>query len=418
MTEHAPLGDAERAAGLLRMKRMATGLFVLVTVLFLVARTFEDRGGWVEYVRAFAEAAMVGALADWFAVTALFRHPLGLPIPHTAIVPRRKDQIGRSLGEFVQSEFMTAEVIGERLRGFEVSRRTGAWLLEPANTERAAETVGEVIRAGLEVLDDDDVQRSLERLIERRVREVPVAPLVGRAVQLAVEGGHHERALDTILLSLRSFLDEHRTALRSKLSTQSPWWVPEPIDDRIFAKIFDGVHAFLGEIAADPTHEIRHSLEERVVAFSIKLREDPDLLARGEALKDEALEHPDVRAWMTTLWSDLRAAIETASRNPDSELRGRISETLRRAGERLTTDAALAAKIDRWIESATSHLVVRYRHEVAELIASTVERWDGESTSRKLELNVGRDLQFIRINGTIVGGLAGVTIHLIGSLVA
>ncbi len=400
------------------MKRLATGLFVLVTLVFLIARAYEDRAGWIEYLRAFSEAAMVGALADWFAVTALFRHPLGLPIPHTAIVPHRKDQIGRSLGEFVQSEFLTAEVIGERIRGFGISRRAGRWLLEPANTERAAETIGDMIHAGLEVLDDDDVQRSIEQLVERQIREVPVAPLAGRALELAVDGSHHDQALDTILTSVRTFLDQHRVMLRSKLSTKSPWWVPEPIDDRIFAKIFDGVHSFLGEIARDPNHEMRRSIEQRLVAFARKLRTDPDLLARGEALKDEVLAHPDVRAWMNTLWADLRRAIETASHNPDSELRKRIAEALRRAGERLTTDDALAAKVDRWIESATGHLVVRYRHEVAELIASTVGRWDGESTSRKLELNVGRDLQFIRINGTIVGGLAGVMIHVIGVVIA
>lgn len=417
MTDGPGPDDPGRAADLRRMKRVATGLFVVVTLVFLGARVAGDGTGGIGYVEAFAEAAMVGALADWFAVTALFRHPLGIPIPHTAIIPRRKDQIGRTLGEFVQSEFLTAEVIGERLRSFAPSERLGGWLGDPAHAAAASETVGDAIRAGLEVLDDDQVQHSLEQLIERRLRTVHVAPIVGRAVEIAVEGGHHQRALDSVLLAVQRVLHDNRDLLRAKLSTESPWWVPDPIDARIFTKIFTGVHGFLGELARTPDHELRRSIETRIVELARRLREDPELLARGEQLKAELLDHPDVRGWIDSLWGELRRAIEAATHDPESELRARIASTLVRAGHRLRDDPALAAKLDRWLESAVGHLVVRYRHEVAELIASTVQRWDGESTSRKLELNVGRDLQFIRINGTVVGGLAGVVIHLVGEFV-
>ncbi len=417
MTDRATEPDDVKRAGLRQMKRVATGLLLAATVLFVVTRFFEDEGSWVGYVEAFAEAAMVGALADWFAVTALFRHPLRLPIPHTAIIAKRKDQIGKSLGEFVQGEFLTAEVINDRLRGFGVARRLGGWLAEEDNAARGAEALGDALRAGLEVLDDADVQRSVEQLVERRVREIDVAPLVGRAMELAIEGGHHQRLLESTMVAVSNFLEDNRSVLRDKLARESPWWVPEPVDDRVFAKIVNGVQSFIVEVRRDPDHELRGILDRRVLDFAGRLRNDPELLAKGEALIDEALAHPDVRAWLASLWGELRTGLERASADEHSELRLRMTSGLQRFGNRLCEDPALTAKLDRWVEQAVAHVAERYRGEVAELISSTVERWDAAATSDKLELQVGRDLQFIRINGTLVGGLAGVLIFSVGQLI-
>jgi uncharacterized membrane-anchored protein YjiN (DUF445 family) len=411
MTELLAATDTEKRIALRRMKWFATGMLVAVAALFVVALKMEDRAEWIRYLRAFAEAAMVGALADWFAVTALFRHPLGLPIPHTAIIPERKDQIGRSLGDFVQGEFLTTETITERLRGFGIARRLGGWLAEEPNAARAAEGLGDALRAGLEVMEDADVQRAVEQLVERRVRETPVAPLVGRAAEVAIEGRHHQRLLDSTLVAVANFLDDNRIVLRDKLARESPWWVPEPLDDRIFTKIYDGVHSFLGEVANQPNHPLRAHLDARMLGFAERLRTDPELLARGEALKEEVLAHPDVRAWLASLWGELRGSLERASEDPTSELRRRMTIGLQRFGGRLGTDEELASKIERWVDGAVAYVVTRYRGEVADLIATTVERWDARETSDKLELQVGRDLQFIRINGTVVGGLCGVAIY-------
>ncbi|MGD9704509.1 MAG: DUF445 domain-containing protein [Acidimicrobiia bacterium] len=408
--------EAERIHSLRRMKVVATSLLLVATLVFLVSRATQDGRPWVEYVRAFAEAAMVGALADWFAVTALFRHPLGIPIPHTAIIPNRKDQIGRSLGEFVQGEFLNRDVIVERLEGLDVSHRLGSWLTDPVNARRAGDGVADALRGTLEVLDDDDVQEALEHLVERRVRATPVAPLIGRAVDLAVEGGHHQRMLDSVLIAVRNFLDDNRSVLRKKLDRESPWWVPEPIDDRIFSKIYDGVHSFLGEVAGHPEHEVRHALDARILDFAERLRHDPTLVAKGEELKEELLAHPDIRAWLATLWSEIKRTLITASSDSTSELRTRLDAGLVQLGNRLCTDPELQHKVDSWVERAVAHVVDTYRNEVSELIGSTVERWDADATSRKMELQVGRDLQFIRINGTLVGGLAGLVIHIVGEL--
>jgi uncharacterized membrane-anchored protein YjiN (DUF445 family) len=408
--------DRERAAELRRMKWVATGLLVAVAALFVLMRTFDDRSGWVGYVEAFAEAAMVGALADWFAVTALFRHPLGLPIPHTAIIPKRKDQIGQSLGTFVQENFLTEELLNERLAKAHVGARLGEWLSHPANALRASSAAGDVIRGALEVVDDAAISGSIEAMVERRIRATPVAPLVGRAIDVAVENGHHQRLLDATMSGLKNFLDDNRLTFRERLQHESPWWVPESIDDRIFDKIFTGVHRFLDDVGTDHDHEVRRSIDQRVIAFAQRLRNDPELVRKGEELKEELLEHPDVRAWIASLWGEVKHSLEQAAVDPDSELRRRMTFSLSQLGHRLRDDVELQGKVDRWVASAGGYIVSNYRHEVANMISSTVERWDAESTSRRLELQVGRDLQFIRINGTVVGGLAGLLIHLLTDL--
>ena len=408
------MDDLDRAVALRKMKAFALSLLVAAAGLDVLARSL-DGTGW-GYVSAFAEAAMVGALADWFAVTALFRHPLRLPIPHTAIIPNRKDDIGRSLGEFVENEFMSREVLDERLAGIGVGRRLGEWLSEPTHAERAAVAVADVVRGAIEVIDDAEVQEGIERIVENRIRSTHVAPLLGKTIDLAIEGGHHQRLLDAIFTGLQGFLDDNRVTFRERLEQESPWWVPDAIDDRIFAKIYDGVTRFLIDVGGDPSHEVRASIEKRVEAFAGRLRDDPEMIAKGEQLKEELLAHPDMRAWMESLWRDAKRGLIEATSQPTSELNQRIATSLAKLGARLHDEPELQAKIDHWVARAVGYVIDNYRSEVSKLIESTVARWDGESTSRKLELQVGRDLQFIRINGTIVGGLAGLVIHAIGEL--
>ena len=394
-----------------RMKRLALGLLLVVSIVFLLARWQEPNHAWLGWVRAFAEAAMVGALADWFAVTALFRHPLGIPIPHTAIIPHRKDQIGESLGQFVQENFLTREVLQERLGNAHVGQRLGVWLCDPTNATKAGAGVADALRGSLEVIDDRDVSSALETMIEQKVRSTPVAPLVGRAIDLAMEGGHHQRLLDAVLIGLAGFLDDNRDTFRARLETESPWWIPEPIDDRIFTKIYSSLHRFLNDIGNDDQHQVRHAIDERVLTFAHHLRDDPVLMAKGEDLKHELLAHRDVRAWLQSLWGEVKRTTLTATDDPDSELRQRIDTALGRLGARLRDEPEMQRKVDDWVQRALGYVVDHYRGEVADIISSTVQKWDGNATADRLELQVGRDLQFIRINGTLVGGLVGVIIH-------
>ncbi len=411
-----PAGAARQIA-LRRMKATATGLLVLVTLIFLLTRWGENTYGWLGYLRATAEAAMVGALADWFAVTALFRHPLGVPIPHTAIIPNRKDQFGESLGEFVQHNFLTREVLGERLADAHAGQRLG--VAGRAGQRRPRRRLRGGRRLARHVAGHRRCATSATASSDSSpdgCRTIPVAPLVGRAIDLAIEGGHQERLLDAVLVGLDGFLDDNRPALRGRLQHESPWWVPEPIDDRIFNKMFTGVQHFLHDVHDNPQHEVRASINVRLAAFADRLRADPELLKRGEELKDELLVHPEVRAWLGRLWGDLKRTTLHATMHPDSELRQRIDTSLAQLGRRLQADPELQAKVDDWLVGTVGYLVDHYRGEVADLISSTVAKWDGKATSRRLELQVGRDLQFIRINGTLVGGIAGLLIYTVSQL--
>lgn len=411
----ADLVEAERRRSLRRMKAVALGLLIAAAIVYVITK-IHGGDGWVGYVRAFSEAAMVGALADWFAVTALFRHPLRIPIPHTAIIPKRKDQIGRSLGDFVESNFLTQEVLGERLRQAEIGKRSGEWLADPANAKRASGALADALKGTLEVLDDKEVQHGLEGVVRQRVAATPAAPLVGKGIDLTIEGGHHQRLLDAVLVGLGNFMDDNRATFRTRLYEESPWWVPESVDNRVLEKIYDVVGRFLTDVRADPGHDLRTSVDERGAALAERLRNDPEMLARGEAFKEELLDHPEFRAWIESLWLGAKQGMIDASDDPESELRIRTATSLQQLGGRISADPELQGKVDDWVERAVMYVVERYRSEVSGLIAGTVERWDGESTAEKLELQVGRDLQFIRINGTLVGGLAGVAIHAFGQL--
>ncbi len=411
--------DAERAAQLGGMKRLATGLLLLATLVFLVARVLEGDDGpaWLGYVRATAEAGMVGALADWFAVTALFRYPLGIRIPHTAIIPNRKDSIGRGLGDFVQHNFLSPDAVAEKLRSVGMAERLAAWLSDPANASKLGDQAGAVARSGLEVLRDEELQEVVGQALLRRLRAQPVAPLAARALDAAIAGGRHQELLSAGLRVVGRTLEENREPLRLRLEQESPWWVPESVDDRVFAKAFNTVQQLLAEVADDPDHELRAHFDRRIHELADDLRHSPETQRRAEELKEEVLDHPAVQEWARSIWGQVKASLLSETADPGSELRQRFDEGVVRFGQSLRDDPELQAKVDGWVERAVVALVRQSGHEIAELISSTVERWDATETTERIELQVGRDLQFIRINGTVVGGLAGLVIHAVSELI-
>ena len=407
-------GDAVRRAELRRMKQLALVLLIGAAVVFVVARSLEDRHGWLGYVRAFAEAAMVGALADWFAVTALFRHPLGIPIPHTAIIPTRKDDIGRGLGEFVQQNFLTPDVLGEKIRAAKPAARGGAWLAEPANAVKVGGLLGRVVEAGSEVLRDDDIQAIIEHNLRDRVRGIAAAPLIGRLLHEAAGDGRIDVFVDAVLGKVESVLVANRSSLRHAFAGESPWWVPMTIDNRVFERLFTGFVDLVGAMRADRSHALRVSLTAQLTDVVMRLQSDPQLIARGEQLKEELLSHPALKPWIAEAWTKVKAEVVAQSADPGSELRLRVHAAVSDAGRRLLNDPSLSAKTDTWIERGVGSLVSQYGEELAGVISSTVERWDTAETVDRIETQIGRDLQFIRINGTVVGGLAGLVIYIVG----
>lgn len=402
--------DLVRLAALKRARRRATGLLVVVTAIF-VATFFMGDASWVGFLRSTAEASMIGGLADWFAVTALFRHPLGIPIPHTAVIPRSKEGLGASLAEFVRHNFLAPDQIVERLDAAHVPRRLGEWLRLDANADLVAGHVATTLGAIAEGLDAEAVEDELERLVVARLRSLPIAELVGRGMEAAIADGQHRGIMTASISGIAATMDDNRAALRRRLGDESPWWVPEAIDDVVFEKAYDTLHRFLEELAADPDHEIRHTIDRRLAELAHRLRTDPEMAQLVADRVDDLATHPELRTWARGTWSQLAQALVEASSRPDSRLRARIAAALTDLGERLATDPSLQERVEVWLRSLAPPLAQAGQRELGDLIALTVDRWDPEDTSYRLELWMGRDLQFVRINGTLVGGLAGLTIH-------
>ena len=362
-------------------------------------------------MRAAAEAAMVGGVADWFAVTALFKHPLGIPIPHTALIPRGKDSIGRGLGEFVQRNFLDPQSLVARIAEANPAMRIGNWLADPDNAATVARQGAVVVAGVADAVNEDEIRDSIRDMAAARANAVDAAPILGSILNRAVEGGHHEALISAGLHGVAKAIAANRELLRDRIGEESPWWVPGQVDDIVFEKLYVSLVSFLSEVAADPDHEVRRLLDERTETLVHQLKTSPEMLKRGEELKTQLIEHPDFKSWTDSLWTTMRDHLVAAAERPESDLRRRLEQLAASTGQRLRTDQELRDKVDGWICSLGSHLAERSGPEAASLIATTVERWDADETSRRLELQVGRDLQFIRINGTIVGGLVGIAIH-------
>jgi uncharacterized membrane-anchored protein YjiN (DUF445 family) len=410
-------GEAQRRHDLAQMKRRATGLLVAMTAVFVIVTVFGSKHGWTGYLQATAEASMVGGLADWFAVTALFRHPLGVPIPHTAIIRERKEEFGRTLGEFVQENFLTADVVAERVRASQMSTRLGAWLADEKNAAVVAEHASDLAVALADLVRDEDVHRLIETEVSRAVDAIPLAPLAGRALRIVTANGRHQELFDAILRGLERFLDENRETLRVRFGQESPWWLPNAFEDRIFERLLDGFREFLHSVNNDPNHELRAQFDARVDDLADRLLHSDELRERGEQLKRDFLSHPQLRSWSASVWADVKQALRTQASDPSSELRRRIALAVSGIGRRLQDDPVLQQKADDVVETAIRYVTLNFRDEITGLVSGTIARWDPAETSDKLELLLGRDLQFIRINGTVVGGLAGLAIHAVAQAI-
>ncbi|GAB2593517.1 DUF445 domain-containing protein [Streptomyces capparidis] len=412
-TADAGASDEAKRRGVRRMKLIATGLLLLATVVYALARWAEESGAgaWAGYVAAAAEAGMVGALADWFAVTALFRRPLGLPIPHTAIIPTKKDAFGRSLGDFVGENFLSEDVIRTRLRAVGVGSRLGAWLAEPAHAERVTRELAAALRGTLAVLRDSDVQAVVGEAVTRRAGAQPVAPALGRMLEKVVSDGGHRRLVDLVCVRAHDWLVTHRFSVMEAVTEGAPGWTPRFVDRRVGERVYKELLRFVTEMRDWPEHPARGAVDRFLTDFAGELRDDPDTMARVEQLKSDVLARDEVQELIRSAWNAVRAMVVAAAEDPDSQLRRRARSALLSLGVRLRDDPRMRAKVDGWLEDAATYVVATYRDEITALITDTVASWDAEQTSRKIEANVGRDLQFIRINGTVVGALAGLLIH-------
>ena len=409
--------DQARRRSLARMKAVALGALLFMAVVFVVAFAFQRDVPWLAYVRAAAEGGMVGALADWFAVTALFRHPLGIPIPHTAIIPHRKDEIGRTLGEFVETNFLSAEVVRDKLESIGVSARLGTWLSREEHAERVATEGATLASAVLRAVSDDDVRDLIADLARSHVIEPEWGPAAGSWLGRIVESGAHRNAVDLAADSIATWLDGNRAAFTGLVSGRLPSWVPSLAHRLVDDTVYKEAVTFVAAVRADPEHPARLAIDAYLARLADNLQHDPDTIARLENAKSTVFDSPRVRDLAAQLWETAKNGLLTSLADPTSGLRLRARAALAEIGGRLASEPALQHRVDTWVTDVATFAVDRYRHDIASIITDTIERWDPAETTEKIELMVGRDLQYIRLNGTIVGALAGLVIFTIAHAV-
>jgi uncharacterized membrane-anchored protein YjiN (DUF445 family) len=406
----ASAGADERRSGLRRMRFFATALLVLMLVIFVLTSVGERRWPWLAYLRAFAEAGMIGACADWFAVVALFRHPLGLPIPHTAIVPHSKERIGIAIGRFMANNFLSPRVLADRIRDVDFSGWVARWILRGGNARNVAQRATLSLQRGLRALPRDDFNAFLSEAVRRGVEAVPAAPLASRLLSLLWAHGEMQTIIEHLLDQASVALAKNREAIKSKVSKQTSRLIPKWIDGIVADKIIAGLTRVLDEMR-EPNHPWRVELAATVARLIDELATDPAMAAKGEEIKANLLSNPQVTERIDALWAGIEARLDDPT--TQAQLTDLIERVLVTIGERLLNDQRVGNGVNRWLRIAVLRTVAPRRAEISGFIRKVVENWDTETLVERIELQVGRDLQYIRINGTLVGGLVGLLIFAI-----
>jgi uncharacterized membrane-anchored protein YjiN (DUF445 family) len=408
-----------RRADLRRHKAVATGLLVLATVIYLVCRWLEATGrdaGWTGYIRAASEAGMVGALADWFAVTALFRHPLGIPIPHTAIIKEKKDQVGHALSTFVGENFLNATLITRKLSEAHIPERVAGWILDDGGAERVGAEAGRLVDLVVNGIDPAEAEQVLRTLVVDRAAEPAWGPPLGRALEQLIAEGRTTRAENTVIIWLDERVRANGDAIAGMIDERTPSWAPKFIREMVGDKVRRELEAFTTEVRDDPDHEARHSLRRFLSELAQDLQHDPETITRVEGFKRDIMASAAVQALPGTVWESARSTLTDMARDPRSLLRRKIVQWVTEFAGRVRDEPELRADLERRIVGAASYLAENYAGSVTAIIGETVERWDAQEASERIELMVGKDLQFIRVNGTVVGALAGLAIYSLSEL--
>ncbi|MGF6887971.1 uncharacterized membrane-anchored protein YjiN (DUF445 family) [Nocardia sp. GAS34] len=408
------MDESGKRRDLRRMKLVATGFLAAATVVYLVCCWIASRGwgaGWVGYVRAASEAGMVGALADWFAVTALFRHPLGLPIPHTAIIRKKKDQLGESLGNFVRTNFLSPDTVVEKVNSAQISFRLGRWMADAQHAARVSEESSTMLRAVIDALRDEDVEQVIDQTIVRRIAEPQWGPPIGRVLSELLAENRQAPLLDLLAERAHQWALGSQETLDRIVLRDAPSWAPKFASTLLSERIYRELVEFTWKIRSQPDHEVRLAANRFLDEFADDLQHDPAMIAKAERIKAEIMGREEITGMARATWRAAKRLILESADDPDSTLRRKLTENVQQLGQRLVNEPEMRNKVDAWVERGVRYLVSNYGSEIATLISDTVARWDADEASRKIELQAGRDLQFIRINGTVVGSLAGLVIY-------
>ena len=399
-----------KLARLRGMQRIATSLLVAMLALLALCAVFKADYPWLHWVQAFAAAASVGAIADWFAVVALFHHPLGIPFPHTAIVRENKDRIGASLGEFVEHNFLTVENVIRKLEERNLSSTAADWLCHRPNSEQLAERACALVPNMLDALEDEDVRRFVDRVITPQLRALDLAGIAGSILSVLTAEGRHQHLLSKGLKVLEAWLTANRTTIKAKFSEASKY-TPGFLDSYIVNRFVDGIITLLREVAHNPEHEMRRRFDAATDEFVHKLSSSAEFKEHAEVFKRELLDHLEREAYYQVVWRDVKKRLIDDLAAERSMIRAQVADAFVKLGSGLKEDHALQAKLNGWLLRAIEVVVVRHRHQVSTLITEVVRGWDAREITQKMELEIGKDLQYIRINGTLVGGTVGLLLH-------
>lgn len=399
-----------------KMRWVATGLLMAMAGVFVVAHLFETGHAAIGFVRAFAEAALVGALADWFAVTALFKHPLGLPIPHTAIIQKNKDRIGTSVASFLEQNFMTHAVVSAELQHLDFVGAVSRWLAHETNSAAVARQIVAGIPAALRLVDDEQVGGFIRARIEDGLRQVRVASLLADLLSMLLADRQHQQLFDQLLTMVASALQKNHLFIRQKIHEHSPRWMPRKVDDQFFVRLLEGLASVIDDMR-EADSEWRARFQQAVEELVQKLRTSPDYEARIVALVTSGLAQPDFHALIERLWQDVRRRLLDDIAIPQSRTTAQLTRAIIALGVALERDPQVCAKVNDWLRDWATNAVVQQRGAIAALVERVIRQWDAETISQKFEDYVGSDLQYIRINGTVVGGLVGVLLHLVTTVI-
>jgi uncharacterized membrane-anchored protein YjiN (DUF445 family) len=392
--------------------RVATGLLLAMAALYVASRFYELSHPAIGFVRAFAEAAMVGALADWFAVTALFRRPLGLPIPHTAVVPRNKDRIGKALAEFVERHFLAPGPVRGRIAGIDFAAALCDWLARPEQRRRLAMRAVNIVSGVLNALKDEDLRRFLREDITERLRTIDIAPLAANLLTVLISENRHQALVDEMVVQAERLLKEYEPALREKVRQRTSWlWKKLSLDEKVADQIVMVAEEALHEVNQEPSHPWRQQFDQAIRAFILELETAEEYRLMLEQLKHRILDDPALQQYFSSLWDELKAAMLRDAASPDPVMRARLEAAIAELAAVLKQDDQTQKKINQWVRVTILRVTASQRHEIGRLISDTIRCWSAESVGEKIAAQVGDDLQYIRINGTLIGGLVGVVIH-------
>lgn len=393
-----------------RMRTIATGLLVVMAVVFILSSWLEPRFGALSFVSAFAEAAMIGALADWFAVTALFRRPLNLPIPHTAIIPNNKDRIGESVADFLENNFMTQEVLNEELRHIDFAGSSANWLANAQNRHAVSVQIASGVPAVFRMVNDEDIGSFIQQTLGKTLQSVKAAPMLAELLSILVVDRRHQALFDRLIVMASKALEENRPFIRQKIHEKSPRWIPKVIDEKLFERLLEETQAILEEMM-DEDSEWRMRFQAAAEDLIEKLRSSPEYEEKINSIVRQALTHPQFLSYSKQVWRDVEQRLLRDIESDNSQTVAQLDNALRAFADALLQDMTVREKLNHWIREFAAEAISKRRRDIASLVNRVIKKWDAETVSRKFELYVGKDLQYIRINGTLVGGLVGLILH-------